>query len=72
LTGDDFLTRWQGRTAAELFAKTRTTMPPTNPGGLSNETYMDIVAYILRANDFPAPKEMLKEDTLKDLSMTKK
>lgn len=29
-------------------------MPDDNPGGLPEQTYADIVAYLLSLNDFPA------------------
>ena len=29
-------------------------MPDDNPGGLPEQTYADIVAYMLQMNDFPA------------------
>lgn len=62
LTGDEFLHKWIGKTAGDLFEKTRRTMPLEDPGGLSRRQYAAIVAYILKANDFPAgQKELVSE-----------
>jgi len=71
LVGPDFLAHWQGRTAADLFGKTRTTMPTGNPGSLSRETYVDLVAYLLQANEFH-PGAPLAEDSLANLPLDKK
>ncbi|MFN0172388.1 MAG: glucose/sorbosone family PQQ-dependent dehydrogenase [Bryobacteraceae bacterium] len=49
LAGEQFKTRWPGRSVGTLYDKSRT-MPPTTPGSLPKETYADIVAYILGVN----------------------
>ncbi|MDX1563708.1 MAG: PQQ-binding-like beta-propeller repeat protein, partial [Gammaproteobacteria bacterium] len=38
------------REASELIEQVRTTMPPTNPGGLDEQIYVDVVAFMLQAN----------------------
>jgi hypothetical protein len=35
-------------------------MPQTNPGSLSAQEYLDIMTYVLQANDFPAGPEELR------------
>jgi quinohemoprotein ethanol dehydrogenase len=60
LVGESFLGHWLGRSVGDLFDRLRTTMPQSNPGNLSEQEYIDIVAYLLKANDFPAGKEELK------------
>ena len=35
LAGKDFLASWQGKSVADLFEKTHTTMPATAPGSLT-------------------------------------
>lgn len=62
LAGPVFLLRWEGRSVADLFSKI-STMPPDNPGSLSPEAYLDIVAFLLQSNDFPAGQEELKTNT---------
>jgi quinoprotein glucose dehydrogenase len=54
LAGDQFSANWEGQSLADLFDRMRTTMPQTNPGGLSRAQNADILAYILRTNGFPA------------------
>jgi quinohemoprotein ethanol dehydrogenase len=50
LTGNNFLAGWSGRDAAALFDRIKSTMPQSDPGSLSDETYAAIVAYVLDAN----------------------
>jgi len=50
LRGGEFLARWSGKTVADLFNYTSETMPVTQPGSLSEEEYLGILAYILSAN----------------------
>ena len=54
LVGVSFAFRWNGRSLADYFTVLRSTMPQSAPGGLSNATYVDLVAYILAENDYPA------------------
>jgi mono/diheme cytochrome c family protein len=62
LVGADFLARWNGQTAGDLFEKMRTSMPTDSPGRLGRQQYADVLAYILNANKFPpGPKELDRE-----------
>jgi len=61
LAGSGFMARWQGKTAKDMFDRTRTTMPSTSPGSLSPQTYMDLVAYILQINGIPQTREISGE-----------
>ena len=54
LVGVSFAFRWNRRTLADYFTGLRSTMPQSAPGGLSDATYVDLVAYILAENDYPA------------------
>ncbi len=67
LVGQGFLQHWEGRSVGDLFDRIRTTMPQNNPGSLSGEAYLDIIAYLLQSNDFPAGQQELKNapDSLK-------
>jgi len=49
-----FLRDWEGRSLAVLFEYTRTTMPEDNPGSLTDEEYVDIIAYMLSVSRIPA------------------
>ena len=53
LAGEAFLSRWEGRTVADLFDLIRLTMPDDDPGALPREQYADLIAYILAVNKFP-------------------
>jgi alcohol dehydrogenase (cytochrome c) len=50
LRGPPFTSSWNNRPVAELIASMRTAMPPTNAGGLPQQTYVDLAAFILSAN----------------------
>lgn len=60
LTGGDFLANWNGLTVGDLFERIRTSMPADRPGTLSSERNADILAHVLRANQFPAGKTELE------------
>jgi mono/diheme cytochrome c family protein len=53
LKGDDFKAAWVGRTAAELFEKIQTTMPADRVGTLKPPQSADLVAFILKLNEYP-------------------
>ena len=54
---------WGSRTTAELIRYIQATMPPSNRGGLSEETYTNIVAFFLQANGAPAGDRPLTVST---------
>jgi alcohol dehydrogenase (cytochrome c) len=54
LAGGNFMNAWGSRTVAELIQYMRENMPPANRGGLSEETYAKIAAFLLQANGAPA------------------
>jgi mono/diheme cytochrome c family protein len=60
--GDAFIRGWDGRTAFDLFELIRTTMPLDNPGRLSREQYVDIVAYLFKLNRLPPGDRPLPAD----------
>lgn len=53
LAGEAFHAAWSGRSVRELFDSAKT-MPPANPGSLTDDTYANIVAYILEVNGYKA------------------
>lgn len=53
LAGESFRTLWAGRPVRALYDSART-MPPANPGSLPDDTYANILAYILQVNDYAA------------------
>jgi hypothetical protein len=60
--GAAFVKAWVGRTAFDLFDQLRTTMPDDTPGSLSQQQYVDIVAYILKINGYPSGTDSLSTD----------
>ena len=50
LSGVEFLNSWAGETTDGLFAYLRDEMPPGQAGALSDQAYIDLVAYLLEAN----------------------
>ena len=63
LVGKSFVSTWDGQTVRDLYSRLRTTMPADNPGTLSENAALDIVAYLLEANGFPAGEAELKGGT---------
>jgi len=63
LAGEAFLSKWDGRTAGDLFDRIRSSMPDDNPGQLSNQQYADVLAHILSENEFPAGRQELAHKT---------
>ena len=51
--GRDFAWRWRRRTAWDLYRRIATTMPLNGPGSLPEQTYADVIAYILSLNAYP-------------------
>jgi hypothetical protein len=45
---------WSGRPLRDLFENVRSLMPDDDPGGLDRQTYVDVLAYLLKANGYPA------------------
>jgi S-disulfanyl-L-cysteine oxidoreductase SoxD len=71
LAGDAFVARWERKTVGALFDVTRTSMPEDSPGSLTERQYLDIVAYLLKENAFPAgPVELPAElDAMKAIQI---
>jgi mono/diheme cytochrome c family protein len=66
LRGERFLKDWGNASANALFIKLRDSMPATYPDTVPEEIKIDILAYLLQVNGFPAGKTELKIDA-KDL-----
>jgi mono/diheme cytochrome c family protein len=54
LWGDAFQAQWENKYVREFFGRTQTTMPEDAPGTLSENEVLDIIAYVLQTNGFPA------------------
>ena len=57
-----FLRVWEGRSLATLFEYTRATMPENNPNSLTDQEYVDVIAYMLTVGRIPAGDDELQPD----------
>lgn len=57
LRGSFFHQRWQDQTAGDLLTYTENTMPPAQPGYLSEGSLADIIVYILSQNGLSTSEE---------------
>ena len=73
LVGKDFLGAWGGMSLGDLVEKIATSMPSGAPGSISRIQSVDLVAFILKSNSFPAGSAELDSDaaTLKGISIVK-
>jgi hypothetical protein len=61
-SGTAFATAWNNRRLFDLYEIVHNTMPLDNPGGLSDEEYIDVVAYLLELNGVPAGTSSLQAE----------
>lgn len=52
--GTPFQRMWHDKPVFAFFDQVRLMMPMDNPGGMTNEQYAAVVAYILKLNAYPA------------------
>ena len=69
MVGIGFAFRWRGRDLYDFYEGIRTTMPQSAPGGLSADVYVDLVAFILARNGYPAGEAALapEADTMRGI-----
>jgi mono/diheme cytochrome c family protein len=53
LKDDDFWEAWRGKTLRQLYSRIISSMPPSDPGSLSEKDVIDIVANLVRENGVP-------------------
>jgi mono/diheme cytochrome c family protein len=63
LVGQGFVESWNDRRVYDFYAVVRGTMPLDKPGGLTEQEYLDVIAYLLKANHAPAGADSLRADT---------
>ena len=73
LVDDGFFKVWDGKTVGDLVEYTRTMMPSDGPGKISRKRCIDMAAYLLSENGFPAgagelPAEL---DALNQIAITR-
>ena len=61
-TDDLFYTSFAGKPLWEMFDVISDSMPEDNPGSLKKEEYADVIAYLLKLNNFPAGETDLPID----------
>jgi mono/diheme cytochrome c family protein len=54
-----FFTFWNGKSVGALVEYTRTTMPSDGPGRITRKRCIDLAAYLLSENGFPAGEQEL-------------
>jgi cytochrome c len=72
LIEESFSFQWGDTTVGELFERIRMLMPSNRPGSLSNQSYRDIVAFILQSNKLPPGEKELDPyaDALRQILIT--
>jgi mono/diheme cytochrome c family protein len=70
LKGSYFAKHWAAGNVAAVFAYMKAKMPLDRPGGLDDETYADILAYILSQNGYPTGDKELAADVKLQEAMT--
>jgi alcohol dehydrogenase (cytochrome c) len=63
LAGAGFIGGWGTRSTKDLLGLVRTSMPSDAPGGLADQTYINIVAFVLQSNNIPPGNTPLTLDT---------
>jgi quinoprotein glucose dehydrogenase len=70
LRGDAFWSSWEGKPARSLYSTIISSMPPDDPGSMTEKNVVDTVAYILRMNQLPAgAKEINRAADLDSLDL---
>jgi hypothetical protein len=72
MKGESFMERRREDTLDTLFLDMKATMPRGNPGGLPDQTYTDIISYLLQANEMPAGSTELTPDLLDKIDVVGK
>jgi mono/diheme cytochrome c family protein len=74
LASEAFLAPWIDLSVGDLYERIRISMPQDRPGLLSRAAYADILAYMFKANRFPAGEAELASETaaLKQIGITVK
>jgi len=73
LWGDPFLASWENKTAGDFFTRIKNTMPEDAPGSLSETETVDVIAYVIKTNGFPAgDNSMPNERALASIKFVRK
>jgi mono/diheme cytochrome c family protein len=69
LRGDAVIRDWGADSLGRLYHRMKTLMPRNAPASLSDEQYLNLVAYLLQVNEFPAGTEPLAADQLEEIQV---
>ena len=72
LVGEPFWKSFAQKTVGDLLEFVSANMPNGNPRSLSESTYGDIVALMLKSNGFPAGTTELRRDTIANVQIVQK
>lgn len=72
LRTDAFVDRWREDRLESVFDVIKNTMPRYAPRSLSDDTYLNILAYILRSNSYPAGTTPLSTEALANIQFIHK
>ena len=64
LAGANFMNTWRNRPTSDLFTRIRNTMPISNPGSLSDQDAVDLVAFILQSNGATSGTQALTAENI--------
>ena len=62
LIDDAFTLRWDGGTLGDLMIVTQVTMPADQPNTLSSQQVADVIAFLLKMNEYPTGDDELPPD----------
>ena len=62
LVDDAFTLRWEGGSIGDLMIVIQVTMPADQPNTLSNEAVADVIAFLLKMNEYPTGDRELSAD----------
>jgi S-disulfanyl-L-cysteine oxidoreductase SoxD len=71
VVGIEFMFKYNDKPVSELFDYVKQNMPPGQAGSLTDPQYLDIVAVILKGNEFPAGSADLDPASLKEIKITR-
>jgi S-disulfanyl-L-cysteine oxidoreductase SoxD len=71
VVGIEFMFKYNGKPVSELFDYVKQNMPPGQAGSLTDPQYLDVVAAILKGNEFPAGSADLDPAALQGIRITK-
>ena len=69
LIGEKFMDHWREDNVGSFYHLLKETMPRGSRASLGERAYLDITAFILQANGFPAGKKELTLDSLKSIQI---